>query len=129
MADNINDTLQDVVIKDGALMREVVRNGETVYEPLRKVGEDPFADTETQPAPWQKQTDSGCEKPKAGKRYSHAELENIALQARALMLKVMSPRTSSPHTDSIQTNSPIARGILKELCMILNEPEWAERIK
>lgn len=128
MKDDINETLVGVAWVNGVLMQEIERDGEIVHEPIPDKGEDPFKDTDTQPAPWKQVTASGCEEP-ASKRLSHKEHEEVAIKVRALMLKVMSPRTSGPHTDSIQTNSPVARAILKELCMILDEPEWAERIK
>lgn len=136
-----NDTLLDVVIKDGQLFKRVYRNGEEVLEPVQEHKEEPsktfserFANTETIPQDWiPPDENTQILKPHVEKHTRHgltrAEHVDRSLRVEAILVKAFSPRMRLGHvTETIDTNGNGAlKELLVDLCKAMGEP-WTSKI-
>jgi hypothetical protein len=132
-----NDTLLDIVIKDGQLFKRVFRNGEEVLEPVQEDNNEPsrsfsqrFDDTETIPQDWTPPSDNTeILKPIEKKGMTRAEHVDRSLKVEAVLVKAFSPRMRlGRSTETIDTNG---NGALKELLIDLCKamgPPWNEKI-
>ena len=128
--DPASETLADVVIRDGRLMKKFVdRHGNETFAPIEEENEDPFAGTETVPSDWTTSEDTDPVLiPKEA--LTRAEHTDRSLKVEATLIKALSPRVGRRGgTETIDTNGNTAlRDVLIDLCKAMGG-EWADRAK
>lgn len=134
---NENETLVDIVIKNGQLFKKLLKNGKEILEPVEEDVErdttNDFADTSTVPAPWKDaDTEILMPKNKGHKVLTRSQHVDRSLRLEAVLVKALGPkmRGSDMETIDLGGNSAL-KELLLDLCQA-SGGEWskvAKRIK
>lgn len=127
-----NETLIDVEIRDGQLVKKVARkDGSIEYVPVEEKSTKPsmterFADTETVPNDWKPTTTKVLMPKQPLTREQHVDR---SCRVEAVLIKAFSPRMRESSTETLDTRGNTAvKELLENLCDAMGG-EWKERAK
>jgi len=123
------ETLIDLVMKNGRLMKKVLKNGEETLVPVEEEN-DQFKDTKTVPNDWNPQT--ACALVPPDDPLTKDQHVNRSMRIEALLVKAISPRMKDGKTETIDTGGNSAlKELLKDLCKAMGGPwlEYTDKIK
>lgn len=132
-----NETLLDVVMRDGKLFKRVIRNGESVLEEIVEENKkeetsfsERFSGTETIPQDWTPPSDTTQILTPLSHAVTKSEHIDRSLRVEAILVKAFSPRMKSMKGE-INVIDTKGNGALKELltdlCKALGG-DWEDRI-
>jgi len=126
-----NETLIDVEIRDGKLVKKVARKDGTIdYVPVEETVTKPsiterFEGTDTIPQSWSPPKTENVLTPK--QPLTREEHVDRSCRIEAVLIKAFSPRMSGSKTESVDTRGNTAlKELLVDLCNAMGGP-WVEK--